>query len=60
MKYRNIKTGQTIEVPSKISGVNWELVGGKPVMETATVSISDDKDKPVKRQRKTKKIEEGQ
>lgn len=60
MKYRNIKTGQTIEVPSKISGVNWELVGGKPVMETATASISDDKDKPVKRQRKTKKIEEGQ
>ncbi len=59
MKYRNIKTGQIIDVPSKISGANWELVGGKPVMETATVSISDDEDKPVKRQRKTKKKEEG-
>lgn len=59
MKYRNIKTGQIIDVPSKISGANWELVGGKSVKETATVSISEGEDKPVRKTRKTTKKEEG-
>ena len=54
MKYRNIKTGQIIDVPSEISGSNWELVGGKPVTETATVSTQDDQ--PVKKTRKSKKV----
>ena len=58
MKYRNIKTGQIIDVPSEISGSNWELVGGKPVTETATVSTQDDQ--PVKKiRRKSKKDTEG-
>lgn len=42
MKYRNIKTGQIIDVPSEVRGANWELIGGKPVKETATVSTQDD------------------
>lgn len=54
MKYRNIKTGQIIDVPSEVRGSNWELVGGKPVKETATVSTQDDQ--PVKKTRKSKKV----
>lgn len=57
MKYRNTKTGQIIDVPSEISGANWELVGGKPVTETATVSAQDDQ--PVKKTRRSKKNQEG-
>ena len=57
MKYRNIKTGQVIEVPSEVRGSNWELIGGKPVMETATVSTQDDQ--PVKKTRRSKKNQEG-
>lgn len=57
MKYRNIKTGQIIDVPSELSGSNWELVSGKPAKETATVPTQDDQ--PVKKQRKTTKKEEG-
>lgn len=57
MKYRNTKTGQIIDVPSEISGANWELVGGKPVTETATVSTQDDQ--PVKKTRRSKKNQEG-
>ena len=57
MKYRNIKTGQIIDVPSEVGGSNWELIGGKPEKETATVSTQDDQ--PVKRTRKSKKIQEG-
>lgn len=57
MKYRNIKTGQVIEVPSEVRGSNWELIGGKPVMETATISTQDDQ--PVKKARRSKKNQEG-
>ena len=54
MKYRNIKTGQIIDVPYEVRGANWELVGGKPVKETATVSTQDEQ--TVKRTRKSKKV----
>ena len=53
MKYRNIKTGQVINVPSEISGANWELISGKPVKETATVSTQEDQ--PVKKTRRSTK-----
>ena len=57
MLFRNIKTGVIIDVPSEISG-NWVKVdGGKSDKETATVSISETDDQPVKRTRKTKKQE---
>ena len=57
MLFRNTKTGVIIDVPSEISG-NWVKVdGGKPDKETATVSISETDDQPVKRTRKTKKQE---
>jgi hypothetical protein len=57
MFYRNTKTGVIIDVPSEISG-NWvKIDGGKSDKETATVSISETDDKPVKKPRKTK--EEG-
>ena len=54
MRYRNIKTGQIIDVPSEVRGSNWELVGGKPVTETATDLTQDNQ--PVKKTRKSKKI----
>lgn len=54
MRYRNIKTGQIIDVPSEVRGADWELVGGKPVKETATVSTQDEQ--TVKRTRKSKKV----
>lgn len=54
MKYRNIKTGHIIDVPSEVGGSNWELVDGKAsVKEPATISTQDDQ--PVKRSRKSKK-----
>lgn len=53
MRYRNIKTGQVIDVPSEVGGSNWELIGGKSVKETATVSNKDDQ--TVKKPRKSKK-----
>ena len=53
MKYRNIKTGVIIDVPSEVRGSNWELIGGKPVKETATVTTQDDQ--TVKKPRKSKK-----
>lgn len=53
MKYRNIKTGQVINVPSEIGGASWEIIGGKPEKETATVSTQDDQ--PVKKTRRSKK-----
>ena len=58
MKYRNVKTGAVIEVPSKLGG-NWELIGGgKP--EKAAVVLPDpepveEEVKPVKKTRKTTK-----
>ena len=53
MKYRNIKTGQIIEVPSEISGASWEVISGKSAKETATSSTPEDQ--PVKRTRKSTK-----
>lgn len=57
MKYRNIKTGQIIDVPSEISGKNWEKIGGKapakePVVDAPAV---EEKIKPAKTTRKSKK-----
>ena len=54
MKYRNIKTGHIIDVPSEVGGSNWELVGGKPVKETATDTTQDNQ--TVKKTRKSKKV----
>lgn len=56
MKYRNIKTGQIIDVPSEISGKNWEKIGGKapakePVVDAPAV---EEEIKPT-RTRRTKK-----
>ena len=53
MRYRNIKTGQVIDVPSEVRGSNWELIGGKPEKETATVSTQDGQ--TVKKTKKSKK-----
>lgn len=58
MKYRNIKTGQIIDVPSEISGKNWEKIGGKapakePVVDAPAV---EEEIKPAKKTtRKSKK-----
>lgn len=57
MKYRNIKTGQIIDVPSEISGKNWEKIGGKapakePVVDAPAV---EEEIKPAKTTRKSKK-----
>lgn len=58
MKYRNIKTGQIIDVPSEVSGKNWEKVGGKapakePVVDAPAV---EEEIKPAKKTtRKSKK-----
>ncbi len=58
MKYRNIKTGQIIDVPSEIGGKNWEKVGGKapakePVVDAPAV---EEEIKPAKKTtRKSKK-----
>lgn len=53
MKYRNIKTGQIIDVPSEISGSNWELVDGKASAKEPAILTQDDQ--TVKRTRKSKK-----
>ena len=59
-KYRNVKTGAVIEVPTKIGGKNWEsLDGGKvekpaPVVSDAPVEEVEEV-KPVKKTRTTKK-----
>lgn len=58
MKYRNIKTGQIIDVPSEISGKNWEKIGGKaPVVEPAVDSPAVEEEiKPAKKtSRRSKK-----
>lgn len=31
MKYRNIKTGNVIEINSKLTGVDWEAVKDRPL-----------------------------
>ena len=59
-KYRNVKTGAVIEVPTKLKGKNWEEIGGGKVEQTAT-AIPDapvetvEEVKPVKKTRTTKK-----
>ena len=60
MRYRNIKTGQIIDVPSSINGKNWEAINGKaPAKEPVVLSpVADEAEvKPAKRTRtrKTKK-----
>ncbi len=57
MKYRNIKTGQIIDVSSEISGKNWEKVGGKaPIVEpSAEAPAAEEVIKPAKKTRKAKK-----
>lgn len=58
MKYRNIKTGQIIDVPSEVSGKNWKKIGGKapakePVVDAPAV---EEEIKPAKKiTRKSKK-----
>lgn len=58
MKFRNITTGQIIDVPSEISGKNWEKIGGKapakePVVDAPAV---EEEIKPAKKTtRKSKK-----
>lgn len=54
MKYRNRKTGLIIDVPSAISGDNWEKVGGKaPVEEPAVSPVTEAEEvKPAKRRTK--------
>ena len=56
MKYRNVKTGEVIEVPSKLGG-NWELIGGdkaeKPAAVVPDVPVEVKEDvKPVKKTEK--------
>lgn len=57
MKYRNVKTGAVIDVPSKISGKNWELLDGGKVEKPAPVVLDTpvEEVKPVKKTRKTAK-----
>lgn len=64
MRYRNVKTGAVIDVPSKISGKNWELLDGGKAKEPAPVvldapvveeEVKEEEVKPVKKTRKTAK-----
>ncbi len=57
MKYRNIKTGQIIDVPSEVGGKNWEKIGGKaPVKEPAVDTPAVEEEiKPAKKTKRAKK-----
>ena len=58
MKYRNVKTGAVIDVPSEISGKNWELLDGGKAEKPAPVVLDvpvEEEVKPVKKTRKTAK-----
>lgn len=57
MKYRNIKTGQMIDVPSEVGGKNWEKIGGKaPVKEPAVDTPAVEEEiKPAKKTKRAKK-----
>ena len=58
MKYRNVKTGAVIDVPSKIGGKNWELIDGGKAEKPAPVVLDapvETEVKPVKKTRKTAK-----
>ena len=39
MKYRNIKTGIIIDVPSEISGANWEKISTKAPVKEPSVDV---------------------
>ncbi len=57
MKYRNVKTGAVIDVPSKLGG-NWELLGGdkSPKKETVAPDVpAAEPEKEVKPVKKTTK-----
>lgn len=53
MRYRNIKTGQIIDVPSEVGGSNWELIGGESNKKAATDSTQEGQ--TVKKTRRSKK-----
>lgn len=57
MKYRNVKTGAVIDVPSRIGGKNWELLDGGKAEKPAPVVLDTEAEevKPVKKTRKTAK-----
>ena len=61
MKYRNLVTGQVIDVQSGISGKNWECIGGRlfslaPVIPDVSLEEKPVEEvKPVKKPRKTTK-----
>lgn len=58
MRYRNIKTGQIIDVPSSVSGKNWERVNDKAPEKEPVVSapIAEEEEvKPAKKTTRTKK-----
>lgn len=57
MKYRNIKTGQTIDVPSEIGGKNWEKIDGKAPAKEPIVDIPavEEEIKPAKKTTKKSK-----
>ena len=54
MKFRNVKTGAVIDVPSMLGG-NWELVSGKAPAKEPSASPAPEAEevKPVKKTRKT-------
>lgn len=39
MKYRNIKTGIVIDVPSELSGTNWEKISTKAPIKEPSVDV---------------------
>ena len=54
MRYRNRKTGEVIDVPSKLGG-NWELIGGEPSKAPAVVPEVIEEEKPKKTRKRTTK-----
>lgn len=57
MKYRNKKTGVVIDVPSALSGSNWEKIDGKAPAKEPSVSIPavEEEEKPAKKTTTRKK-----
>lgn len=57
MKYRNIKTGQIIDVPSEIGGKNWEKIDGKAPAKEPIVDFPavEEEIKPAKKTTKRSK-----
>lgn len=49
MRYKNVKTGAIVEVPSKIGGKNWELIGGAPKEPAVSVPVTEVTEEPVKK-----------